>query len=108
MELKQVIKESLGIPVVEGFSPIHPPCATYYLVSDNSVLVGDGESTEETESYQIDIWCRNRTEVCRLTRMLNTTLINIKGNTIPTVSYYYDNNGKTWRGNLFFEHLRED
>ena len=103
-----MIEEKLKIPVIEDFKPICPPCVTYYPISDNPVLCGDGETLEETESYQIDIWCKKRSEACNMAKIMKKAIQDTVGNTIPTVSYYYDNNGKTWRGNLIFEHIREE
>lgn len=108
MDIEKLIKSNLKIPVIDGFAPIHPPCITCSIISENSVLDGNGESTEETESYQIDVWCKKEKDVHTLTRKLKLLVQSIKGTTIPTVSYYYDNNGQTWRGNLMFECLREE
>lgn len=108
MNLKKIIWDNLKIPVIEDFAPIHTPCVTFYSSNDSTALIGNGNPTEETETFQIDIWCKKNTEVKKYTRMLKAIIQETKGCTIPIVFYSYDNNGKTWRGNITFEHLRED
>lgn len=109
MDIKRVIQDSLKIPVIRLFEPIAPPCATYYPVNDTTALAGDGKEEETSESYQIDIWDRDREEVKTKGRRLKASLM-MAGEpiTVPDITYQYDNNGKMWRATLAFSTLREE
>lgn len=101
MEVKEIIKISLNVPVIELFEPILPPCATCYSVRDSTGLSGDGDETEIIETYQIDIWDRRRQFVQSSARKLKLALKTAELQmTIPEISYTYDNNGKIWRATL--------
>ena len=108
MDIEQIIKATLNIPVIDLPKPILPPCATWYQSFEEPELSGDGEVTEESETYEIDIWGKGRQDVINKTGLLKKALINIKYNTFPNVTFSYDTNGKMWRGNLNFKHVKED
>ena len=107
MDIKKIIEETLKIPVLESFRPVIPPCCTYYPISDDSGLVGDGEETEEIERYQVDIWNRDRETVKKMAKSLKSSLI-LSGSSIPYISYSYDNNGKIWRATMTCSHVGEE
>lgn len=108
MDIEQIIKTTLNIPVIDLSKPILAPCATWYQSFEESELSGNGEVTEESETYEIDIWGKGRQDVINKTGLLKKALINIKYNTFPNVTFSYDTNGKMWRGNLNFKHVKED
>lgn len=109
MLMKELIENVLKIPVIDSFNPVLPPCATYYLATEESGLTGDKNETETIETYQIDIWDRNREEIKGRARKLKSELISlIYSATIPDISFSYDNNGKTWRATLIFSMVREE
>ncbi len=108
MDIEQIIKTTLNIPVIDLSKPIMAPCATWYQSFEESELSGNGEVTEESETYEIDIWGKGRQDVINKTGLLKKAFINIKYNTFPNVTFSYDTNGKMWRGNLNFKHVKED
>lgn len=108
MDIEQLIKTVLNIPVIDLSKPILPPCATWYKSFEEPELSGSGEVTEESETYEIDIWGKGRQDVISKTGLLKKALINIKYNTFPNTTFSYDTNGKMWRGNLNFKHVKED
>lgn len=107
MDLKKNIEETLNIPVLEPFLPVIPPCSTYYPISGESGLVGDGDETEEIERYQVDIWNRDRETVKKMAKSLKSALI-LSGSSIPYISYSYDNNGKIWRATMTCSYVGEE
>ena len=107
MDLKKIIEETLNIPVLEPFRPVIPPCSTYYPISDESGLVGDGDETEEIERYQVDIWNWERESIKKMAKSLKSVLVS-SGCSIPHISYSYDNNGKMWRATITFSQVREE
>lgn len=107
MDLKKIIEETLNIPVLEPFRPVIPPCSTYYPISDESGLVGDGDEIEEIERYQVDIWNRERESIKQMAKLLKSALVS-SGGSIPHISYYYDNNGKVWRATMTFSYVGEE
>lgn len=108
IDLKDLIKKSINIPVIELHDPVTRLCATYYLQSDNSDLEGNGEEQEGIETYCIDVWSRDRTEVSMKCNQLKKSITKLKYNTIPYIEYTYDENGKFWRGMLTFSHVKEE
>lgn len=109
MDIKNIIETTLNIPVRELSDPIlQTGCATWYKSFEEPELSGNGEVTEESETYEIDIWGKGRQDVINKTGLLKKALINIKYNTFPNVTFFYDTNGKMWRGNLNFKHVKED
>ncbi|MDR0925742.1 MAG: hypothetical protein LBN31_15475 [Hungatella sp.] len=108
MDIENIIKTVLNIPVIELSQPILPPCATWYKLFEEPELSGDGEVTEESETYEINIWGKAREDVINKTGLLKKSLIGIKYNTFPNVTYSYDTNGKSWRGMINFKHMKED
>ncbi|HBD01629.1 MAG TPA: hypothetical protein DC053_23360 [Lachnoclostridium sp.] len=109
MDIKQIIETTLNIPVRELSDPVIPSgYATWYKPYEDPELSGNGGVTEESETYEIDIWGKNRQDVNSKTGLLKKALINIKYNTFPRVTISYDTNGKMWRGNLNFKHIKED
>lgn len=107
MDLKKIIEDSLNIPALEAFRPVIPPCCTYYPISDDSGLVGDGEETEEIERYQVDIWNWERESIKQMAKSLKSVLVS-SGCSIPHISYSYDNNGKVWRATMTFSYVGEE
>lgn len=107
MDLKKIIEDTLDISVIEAFYPVIPPCATYYLATDENGISGDGQEEEGIENYQIDIWDRRRDFVVKGAKKLKSELA-AHGVTIPNISYSYDNNGKIWRATLTFSCIREE
>lgn len=107
MDLKSIIETALNIPVLGLSDPVLSPCATWYQTFEEPELSGDGNATEESESYEINIWCDDRQEAIDYARVLKNALIGIERNTIPTMSFTFDNNGKLWRGSLNFKHVKE-
>lgn len=107
MDIRKIIEETLNIPVLEPFRPVIPPCSTYYPISDESGLVGDGDETEEIERYQVDIWNLERESIKQMAKSLKSVLVS-SGGSIPHISYSYDNNGKMWRATLTFSKVREE
>ena len=102
-DIKKIILDSLRIPVIDLFDPILPPCATWYPTNENAGLNGDGKEEERLESYQIDVWDRDREMVRTRGRKLKAELMMMgEAMSIPDLSYQYDNNGKIWRATLTF------
>jgi len=85
MDIENLIKTTLNIPVIDLSKPILPPCATWYKTFEGPELSGNGEVT-----------------------LLKKALIGIKYNTFPIVNFSYDTNGKSWRGMINFKHIKED
>lgn len=109
MDIKKIIQENLNIPVIQLFEPILPPCATFYPINDSTGLAGDGKETETLESFQVDIWDRDRGTLKSRGRKLKAAIMMEENpTTIPEVTYSYDNNGKMWRAMLTFSVLREE
>ncbi len=108
MDLKTIIENALNIPVIELSDPVLTPCATWYQLYQESELSGSGNVTEESETYDIDIWCDTREEVESLSTLLKTALSSIKYTTFPALTFSYDTNGKFWRANFNFKHIKED
>lgn len=109
MDIKNIIETTLNIPVREMSEPVlQTGCATWYKSFEEPELSGNGEVTEESETFEIDIWGKGRQDVITKTGLLKRALINIKYNTFPTATFSYDTNGKMWRGNLNFKHVKED
>ncbi len=109
MDIKNIIESTLNIPVRELSEPaLQTGYATWYKSFVESELSGNGEVTEETETYEIDIWGKGRQDVINKTSLLKKAIINIKYNTFPNVTFSYDTNGKMWRGNMNFKHMKED
>ena len=108
MELKKLIEDNLRIPVIETFSPIIPPCATWYLVTDEAGIYGNGCEEETEEQYQVDVWGRDRSQVATHTSVLKKAIMQYRHVTVPSISYTYDTNGKMWRGTISFYHVREE
>ena len=108
MDIENLIKTTLNIPVIDLSKPILPPCATWYKTFEGPELSGNGEVTEESETYEIYIWCKKREDTVNKTGLLKKALIGIKYNTFPIVNFSYDTNGKSWRGMINFKHIKED
>ncbi len=102
-DIKKMITEALHIPVINLFDPILPPCATWYPINEITGLTGDGKEEEILESYQIDVWDRERDTVKTRGRKLKAELMmSEEPISIPDLSYQFDNNGKIWRATLTF------
>lgn len=108
IDIEATIKNTLGIPVIELFEPVLPPCATWYPISDNSGLEGDGKQQEEVSEYQIDLWDRDRGRVRENGRKLKAAILSNPDVSIPELSYFYDVNGKMWRAMLTFSEVRKE
>ena len=74
MDLKKIIEDTLDISVIEAFYPVIPPCATYYLATDENGISGDGQEEEGIENYQIDIWDRSSDFVRKGSKKMKTEL----------------------------------
>lgn len=108
-DIKKLIEDTLSIPVIELFDPILPPCATWYTTMDATGLAGDGEETEGIESYQVDLWNRNQNDVRRQGRRLKKALTETGiADSVPEITYTYDNNGKLWRAMLTFSRIGKE
>ena len=108
IDIKTTIENTLGIPVIELFEPVLPPCATWYPISDTSGLEGDGKQTEEVSGYQIDLWDRDRERVRENGRKMKEAILSNPDVSIPELSYFYDVNGKMWRAMLTFSEGRKE
>lgn len=109
IDIANLIKTTLKIPVIELFEPILPPCATWYPIVDTTGLAGDGKETEGIEGYQIDVWDRDKKEILVYGRMLKEALkANDENVSIPELSYIYDTNGKMWHAMLTFYAIRKE
>lgn len=106
-DIEKMIRDTLGIPVIELFEPVLPPCATWYPLSDETGLEGDGKEAEEVSEYQIDLWDRDRERVRENGRRLKRVISQLETAAIPDLSYFYDNNGKMWRAMLTFSEVRK-
>lgn len=108
MDIKNIIENALNIPVIELSDPILSPCSTWYQLYQESELTGSGSVTEESETYEIDIWCDTREDTESYSRLLKAALLNTKYITFPALTFSYDTNGKLWRANFNFKHIKED
>lgn len=110
MDLKNIIEQSLHIPVIDLSKPVHPPCVTYYPLTEEAALTGDGEETETVEGYQVDIWDQQRETVKERTKKLKVDLQKsiATGMSIPETLYQFDANGKLWRATIVLNVLREE
>lgn len=107
MDLEKRIVDTLQIPMVRAFCPIIPPCVTCYVAGNDSALFGDGQETEGTETYQVDIWDKNEDTVRDLAKKLKRMLVSCEY-AVSDLSYMYDNNGKLWRASLMFTTIDEE
>lgn len=108
MDIKTIIENALNIPVIELSDPVLSPCATWYQLYQDLELSGNGKAMEESESYDIDIWSDTRAESESYASLLKTALLNTKYITYPALTFSYDTNGKMWRANFNFKHIKED
>ena len=108
MDVKTIIENALNIPVIELSDPILSPCAMWYQLYQESELSGNGSATEESETYDIDIWCNTREESELYAGLLKASLLNTKYITYPALTFSFDTNGKMWRANFNFKHIKED
>lgn len=108
MDIKSIIENALDIPVIELSDPILSPCATWYQLYQSSELSGNATVTEESETYDIDIWCNTREESESYAGLLKASLLNTKYITYPALTFSFDTNGKMWRANFNFKHIKED
>ena len=108
IDIKKIIEIALNIPVIELSDPVLPPCATWYRSFDAEELSGNGSMTEESETFDIDIWCDTREESENYAHLLKIALLNIKYIMYPALAFSYDTNGKMWRANFNFKHIKEE
>ncbi len=108
MDIKTLIETTLGIPVIELSEPILSPCATWYKSLEETELSGDGDETEVSDTYEIDIWCEERELSEIYSTQLKRAITLVDYLTIPSVQISYDTNGKVWRADLNFKYLKED
>nr|DAM14493.1 MAG TPA: hypothetical protein [Caudoviricetes sp.] len=108
MDIKSIIENALDIPVIELSDPILSPCATWYQLYQSSELSGNATVTEESETYDIDIWCETREDSESYAGLLKASLLNTKYITYPVLTFSFDTNGKMWRANFNFKHIKED
>jgi len=108
MNIEALIKTTLNIPVIELSEPILSPCATWYKSLEETELAGDGDETEASDTYEIDIWCEERNLSETYSTQLKRAIALVDYLTIPSVQISYDTNGKVWRANLNFKYIKED
>lgn len=108
MDIESLIKTTLDIPVIDLSEPLLYPCATWYKSLEETELSGDGDETEASDTYEVDIWCQERELSESHSALLKKTIALIDYFTIPYVQISYDTNGKAWRANLNFKYIKED
>ena len=108
MDLEEILKDGLNIPVIQPFHPIITPCFTWQMQMSSAGLAGNGRATENTDLYQVDIWSISRKEAISITERAGSLIQSKCETTIPTISYGYDTNGKVWRGTINFYHIKEE
>lgn len=106
MDIKALIESTLNIPVIDLSEPLLYPCATWYKSLEETELSGDGDETESSDTYEIDIWCEERDLSETYSKQLKKAIALFDYFTIPYVQISYDTNGKAWRANLNFKYIK--
>lgn len=108
MDVEQLIKTALNIPVIDLSEPLLYPCATWYKSTEETELSGSGKETEASDTYEVDIWCQVRNDLESYAALLKQAISLIEYCTIPDMTITFDTNGKVWRANFNFKHVKED
>ena len=108
MDVETLIKTTLDIPVIDLSEPLLYPCATWYKSTEETELSGSGKETEASDTYEIDIWCQERDVLISYATLLKQAISLNEYCTIPDLTITFDTNGKVWRANLNFKHVKED
>ena len=108
MDIKTMIESTLNIPVIDLSEPLLYPCATWYKSMEETELSGNGDETEVSDTYEVDIWCQERDLSESYSVLLKKAIALINYFTIPYVQISYDKDGKAWRANLNFKYIKED
>ena len=106
-KLENLVKSVLSIPCETVFTKLVVPSATYSFYNINPVLFGDGECTEETESVQVDLWYRTKTERDLAADKLHKAFKKQRGYTYPYLEKYYDEVARLYRATFKFDILKE-
>lgn len=108
MTLKELIENTLHIPVIEGTDVLlTDKCATIYAYSVTSGIAGDGEDEEPVTSVQVDLHYKGDTEYPLKPDALALRSA-IRANfqsSIPTINFSYDSANHYWRAQIEFEVL---
>ena len=103
-ELKELIKETLKIPVYDESESITYPSATIGDYLDSPALFGDGKRTAETSSISINLWYPDQKLRNEAARELKNALV-AAGYTEPMVQRYFDTSARVFRATLDTEKL---
>lgn len=108
MDVEALIKSTLDIPVIDLSEPLLYPCATWYKSMEDTELSGNGKETEASDTYEIDVWCQERELLVSYASLLKQAIASTDYCTIPDKTITFDTNGKVWRANFNFKHVKED
>ena len=96
-ELKQLIEETLAIPVFEGKDSIIYPSATLEITSLNPGLYGDGKCVLREASATINLWYADKAPRDKAIQDMLIALDSQPAVTSPDVDSLYDTTAKKYR-----------
>lgn len=100
--IKELIKQTLLIPVIDEPQAMPGVCATYENYSIAAGVYGDGVSQEYVELYQIDLWYGSRNELDAAVKKLRSALTNASVY-ISSIDKSCDPVTKRWRATFKIE-----
>ena len=96
-ELKQLIEDTLAIPVFEGKDTIVYPGATLEVLQLNPALFGDGKCVMREADAEINLWYKDKAGRDDAVQDLLIAMDSQPGITSPDVETYYDTTAKKYR-----------
>lgn len=96
-DLKQLIEETLNIPVFEGKDSIIYPAATLDITDLNPGMFGDGKCVLREASATINLWYVDKAPRDNAVQDLLIALDSQPGITSPDVETLYDTTAKKYR-----------
>lgn len=97
-----------GIPVIDNTTPDIWPCITFDSFSENGALFGAGKATEESVSYQVDIWYQLKTDnIKTVIKNIRSALKAEKIYSYPIYDYFYDKTSNMYHSYFTFDAVKE-
>lgn len=106
-ELKELIEQTLDIPVFDESESIVYPSATIGDYLESPELFGDGRCVEESTSISVGLWYRDWAARDKAATTLKKALASA-GYSAPTVQKYFDTNARIFRATLDTEKILKE
>ncbi len=104
-DIKNIIEETLDIPVFLGQESIIYPAATLEIQVITPALFGDGKSKRRIQDVHVNIWYEEKDSRDTAQAELMSALDQTDGITAPNVESYYDTTAKKYRSVFRFQLL---